>query len=71
MLVKYMVMLLETMLQDARDEGFAEGQFLEELDNLKRLMKKLNMTLEEAMDFSDIPENERAKYISVLKKDPQ
>ena len=67
MLVKYMVMLLEMMLQDARDEG----QFLEELDNLKRLMKKLNMTLEEAMDFSDIPENERAKYISVLKKDPQ
>ena len=65
MLVKCMVMLLEMMLQDARDEG----QFLEELDNLKRLMKKMNMTLEEAMDFSDIPEEERSRYVSALEKD--
>ena len=69
MLVKCMVMLLEMMLQDARDEAFAKGQFLQTIDNLKRLMRKMNMTLEEAMDFSDIPEEERSRYVSALEKD--
>ena len=75
MLVKCMVMFLETMLQDVRDEafkqGFAEGQFLRKLEALKRLMKKMNMTLEEALDFSDIPEDERSRYVSALQKDSQ
>ena len=69
MLVKCMVMLLEMMLQDARDEAFAKGQFLQTIDNLKRLMRKMNMTLDEAMNVLEIPENERSKYISALEKD--
>ena len=79
MLVKYMVMFLETMLQDVRDEafdqgykqGFAEGQFLRKLDTLKRLMKKRNMTLDEAMSVLEIPEDERSKYVSAIQKDFQ
>ena len=69
MLVKCMVMLLEMMLQDARDEAFAKGQFLQTIDNLKRLMRKMNMTLDEAMNVLEIPEDERSKYISALKVD--
>ena len=71
--VEYMT--LDVMLQDVRDEafdkGFDNGQFIKELDNLRRLMKKMNMTLEEAMDFSDIPEDERSKYVAALQKDFQ
>ena len=69
MLVKCMVMLLEMMLQDARDEAFAKGQFLQTIDNLKRLMRKMNMTLDEAMNFLEIPEDERSKYISAIETD--
>ena len=56
---------------EGRDVGFGEGQFRQNLDNLKRLMKKMKMTLEEALDFSDIPEDERSRYVSALQKDSQ
>lgn len=62
--VEYMT--YELILQDAKNEGYDKGIFEAELANLRRLIKKMNMTLEEAMDFSDIPENERLKYISTL-----
>ena len=64
-----MVMLLEMMLQDVRDEAFAKGQFLQTIDHLKRLMRKMNMTLDEAMNFLEIPEDERSKYISAIETD--
>lgn len=62
--VEYMT--LELILQDVKDEGYDKGIFEAELANIKRLIKKMNMTLEEAMDFSDIPEEEKPKYISAL-----
>ena len=48
--------------QEARDEG----AFDTEIKNLKRLINKMHMTIEEAMDFSDIPEKDREKYIAAL-----
>lgn len=67
--VEYMT--LDVMLQDVRDEAFDNGQFLKDLEYLKRLMRKMKMTLDEAMDFSDIPEDERSRYVSALQKDSQ
>lgn len=61
-------MTLELILQDANDDGYDKGLFEAELANLKRLIKKMNMTVEEAMDFSDIPEKEKPKYVSALEK---
>ena len=61
--VEYMT--LDVMLQDAVDDGM----FKKELDNLRRLMKNLNITLKEAMNVLEIPENERSKYVSALQKD--
>ena len=69
--VEYMT--LDVILQDVRDEafdrGFDNGQFKKELDNLRRLIKNLNMTLKDAMNALEIPEEERSKYISALEKD--
>ena len=61
--VEYMT--LDMMLQDVRDEV----QITERLDNLRRLMKNLNMSLKEAMDALEIPEDERSKYVAALQKD--
>ena len=64
---------LELWLQDAKDEAFDEGiskgAFAEKLNNLKRLIKKMHMSIDEAMEFSDIPESERAKYKSKLENE--
>ena len=69
--VEYMT--LDVMLQDVRDEAFDkgrdDGKLEERLNSLRRLMKNLNMTLKEAMNALEIPENEREKYVSALEKD--
>ena len=52
--------------QEAREEGRLEGTFSTEIRNLKRLMEKMHMTIDEAMDFSDIPKEDRAKYSVAL-----
>ena len=66
--VEYMT--LELWLQDAKDDAFAEGisqgAFTEKLNSLKRLIKKMHMSIEEDMDFSDIPGEEKEKYKSAL-----
>ena len=62
--VEYMT--YELMLQDAKDEAREEAIFITEIKNLKRLIKKMHMTIEEAMDFSDIPESDREKYTAAL-----
>ena len=61
--VEYMT--FDMMLQDAVDDGM----FKKELDNLRRLMKNLNMSLKEAMNALEIPEDERSKYVAALQKD--
>ena len=62
--VEYMT--YELMLQDARDEAREEAVFITEIKNIKRLIDKMHMTIEEAMDFSDIPEKDREKYTAAL-----
>ena len=62
--VEYMT--YELMLQDARDDGYDKGRDEEKISNLKRLMNKMHMTVEEAMDFSDIPKEDREKYSAAL-----
>ena len=46
-----------------------KGAFTKELENLKRLIKKMHMSIEEAMNVLDIPEEEKAKYKSALENE--
>lgn len=65
--VEYMT--LELWLQDAKDDAFAEGAFAEKLENLKHLMKKMHMNIEEAMGILEVPEEDKAKYKSAPEKE--
>ena len=62
--VEYMT--LELWLQDAKDDAFAEGAFTKELDNLKRLIKKMHIGIEEAMNLLDVPDEEKERYKTAL-----
>ena len=74
--VEYMT--YELMLQDARDdaydkgraegrnEGRNEGRFSNELKKLKVVMKKMSLTLDEAMEFLETPEEDKEKYTKAL-----
>ena len=61
--VEYMT--LELILQDAKDDGM----FATELKNLRHLIKKLHLTIEEAMDILEVPETEKPKYVSALEEE--
>ena len=58
---------IETGIAKGRAEGIAKGRAEVFLANLRRLTLKLNMTVEEAMEFLEIPQDERAYYAALLK----
>lgn len=47
-------------------EGKLEGQTEARLDSIKTIMRKLNQTVDEAMDTLDIEEKDRAKYRELI-----
>ena len=58
--------------QEGREEGFTKGKDEERLFNIRNAMKKLNLSVEKAMDFMDIPAEDQPKYALKLKEtDPQ
>ena len=46
--------------------GRAEGRAEEKLNAIKSLMKKLNFTMEQAMNALDMPESEQERYARLL-----
>ena len=56
--------------QEAREEGRLEGRlegtFSTEIRNLKRLMKKMQISANEAMELLDVSESDKGKYIAAL-----
>lgn len=36
------------------------------IENIRCLMKKLNMTAQQAMDILEVPENEQKKYLALI-----
>ncbi len=48
-------------------KGKIEGKAEASLANLRRLITKLNMTVDEAMELLEIPKDERAHYAALLK----
>ena len=49
-------------------KGREEGREEEKLNSIRSLMKKLNLTLEQAMDVLDVPKSEQEKYAQLLKQ---
>lgn len=64
--------ILERALKEGLEKGIEQGleQGIEknQLDNIVKLMKKLSLTEEEAMDMLDIAKENRIRYHDILKK---
>lgn len=59
---------LEKGLEQGLEQGIEQGIEKNQLDNIVKLMKKLSLTEEEAMDMLDIAEENRTRYHDILKK---
>lgn len=53
---------LEKGLEKGLEQGIEQGIEKNQLDNIVKLMKKLSLTEEEAMDMLDIDEEHRQRY---------
>ena len=53
---------LEEGLEKGLEKGLEQGIEKNQLDNIVKLMKKLSLTEEEAMDMLDIDEEHRQRY---------
>lgn len=47
-------------------EGLAKGEEKNQIESIHKLMRKLGMTAEEAMDFFEIPNEQRVRLSSLL-----
>ena len=54
---------LEQMLID---EGMEKGIELSLTDSIKKLMKNMNLTIEQAMNALEVPEDKREKYRQII-----
>ena len=59
--------ILERGLERGLEQGLEQGIEKNQLDNIAKLMKKLNLTEEEAMDMLDIDEEHRQRYRQKIK----
>ncbi len=59
--------ILERGLAEGLEQGLEQGLEKNQLDNIAKLMKKLNLTEEEAMDMLDIDEEHRQRYRQKIK----
>ena len=51
---------------EGRAEGRAEGKTEARLENIKSIMKKMNLTAQQAMDLLDIPKQSRSSILAML-----
>lgn len=59
---------IEQGLEQGLEQGIEQGIEKNQLDNIVKLMKKLSLTEEEAMDMLDIAKENRIRYHDILKK---
>lgn len=59
---------LEKGIEQGIEKGIEQGIEKNQLDNIVKLMKKLSLTEEEAMDMLDIAKENRIRYHDILKK---
>ena len=59
---------IEQGIDQGLEQGIEQGIEKNQLDNIVKLMKKLILTEEEAMDMLDIAKENRIRYHDILKK---
>ncbi len=59
---------IEQGIEQGIEKGIEQGIEKNQLDNIVKLMKKLSLTEEEAMDMLDIAKENRIRYHDILKK---
>ena len=52
--------------QGVEEKGIAKGEERNQIESIHKLMKKLGMTAKEAMDFFEIPNEQRVRLSSLL-----
>ena len=55
-------------LTKGREEGLTKGLEKERVFGIRRLMEKLHLSEEEAMEFMDIPKSEQPRYAMLLRQ---
>ena len=55
-------------LEEGLEQGREENHEQEMVSGIQRAMNKLNMTLDKAMEFMDIPEADQPRYALLLKE---
>ena len=58
---------LRELMADSKAEGREEGREETTLNSVRNLMETLKLTAEQAMDALKIPDDDRKKYIFLLK----
>ena len=51
------------------DEGMEKGIELNQTDSIKKLMKNMNLTIDQAMNALEVPEDKREKYRKTITPD--
>ena len=59
-------MFFAERISEERQEAMQEGRADERMANLRQLIAKLKLTIEQAMDVLDIPMSERQHYRDML-----
>ena len=65
--VNDMCNISEVILERGLEQGLEQGIEKNQLDNIAKLKKKLNLTEEEAMDMLEIDEEHRQRYRQKIK----
>ena len=55
-------MLMDEGMKKGIKKGIEKGIELSLTNSIKKLMKNMNLTIDQAMDVLEVPENERKKY---------
>ena len=63
------VMRMTRLGQMLMDEGMEKGIELKETDSIKKLMKNMNLTIDQAMNALEVPTDKREKYRKTITPD--
>ncbi len=64
--VRKMNNIIAEFFKDEIAEAKAESEKKKLLENIRSMMKKLNMTAQQAMDILEVPVNEQEKYLTLI-----
>lgn len=53
---------IEKGIEQGIEKGIEKGIELNQTDSIKKLMKNMNLTIEQAMNALEVPEDKREKY---------